>query len=79
MNGALGEDPDAALSVDGEVCAACGLPVRAAEDHVVLGNHRFHPGCVDPPSSGGRRRPGGWVAMGSRGQMAMGDTQREPM
>ena len=58
-------------------CRICGLDIREKDDVVVIDDDRWHAACVDAPTTTPRRRVGGWAAFGSKGQMAMGDTQRE--
>jgi hypothetical protein len=50
---------------------------HSRDDVVVIGDDRWHAACVDAPTTTRRRRVGGWAALVSKGQMAMGDTQRE--
>jgi hypothetical protein len=59
-------------------CRVCGAPVRTGDDRVEIEGASFHAGCVDAPASPRRRRPGPWAAMGSPGQMATGEVQRDP-
>ena len=59
-------------------CRICGGLIRDGEDVVAVDTEMLHVGCVDAPSGPQRRHIGGWAAFGSRGQMAMGVTQREP-
>ena len=59
------------------VCPICGIECRADDDTVVAGDHRMHAACTEAPASPKRRKVGAWAAMGARGQMAMGDVQRE--
>jgi hypothetical protein len=60
------------------VCRICGNEVREGEDVVDVAGDGVHPDCAGAPKKEGRRRLGMWVSMGSRGQMAMGEVQREP-
>jgi len=60
------------------VCRICGNEVREGEDVVDVAGDAVHPDCAGAPKKEGRRRLGMWVSMGSRGQMAMGEVQREP-
>ena len=71
-------DPVEGESSNDTVCTACGLAVRNGDDLVIVGTRRFHNDCVIAPVAHARRRIGAWAAMGSRGQMAMGDVQRDP-
>ena len=59
------------------MCPICGIECRADDDTVVEGDHRMHAACVEAPTAPKRRKVGAWAAMGARGQMAMGDVQRE--
>lgn len=43
----------------------------------MAGDEEFHLACVEAPATRRRRRLGAWAAMGSGGQMAMGETQRD--
>jgi len=58
-------------------CRLCGLDIREQDDVVVNGDARWHAACVEAPTRTKRRRIGGWAAFGSKGQMAMGDPQRQ--
>jgi hypothetical protein len=55
-------------------CRICGDEVREGEDVVLIDDESVHAGCVEAPTA---RRVGAWAAFGSRGQMAMGDVQRD--
>jgi len=57
-------------------CRVCGGDLRAGDDAVMAGDEEFHLACVEAPARRPRRRLGAWAAMGSGGQMAMGETQR---
>jgi hypothetical protein len=58
-------------------CRVCGIRFRDTDDVVTVDGHRLHVDCALPHVEPKRRRPGLWAAMGSRGQMAIGDVQRE--
>ncbi|MEI8239152.1 MAG: hypothetical protein WCI22_06985 [Actinomycetota bacterium] len=60
-----------------EICQVCGIECRHDDDTIVVGDQRVHAGCVEAPATPKRRQVGAWAAMGSRGQMAMGDVQRD--
>ena len=59
------------------VCRVCGGRVGKDTDAVVVGGQALHAGCVESHKEPKQRRIGMWAAMGSRGQMAMGDVQRD--
>ena len=58
-------------------CPACGIEFRDGDDIVVVDDQSLHPDCAAPHKSDPRRQVGKWAAMGARGQMAMGDVQRD--
>ena len=60
-----------------ETCRECGSIVRGEDDQVVVDGHTLHAGCVESHKEPKSRRIGAWSAMGSRGQMATGDVQRD--
>lgn len=60
-----------------DICPICGIECRTSDDIVVAGDHRMHAACAEAPAAPKRRKVGAWAAMGTRGQMAMGDVQRE--
>ena len=62
---------------DMDTCRVCGASLRDEDDVVVLDEHKLHAACVESHKEPKRRRVGAWAAMGSRGQMAMGDVQRD--
>jgi DNA-binding IclR family transcriptional regulator len=72
-------DTTARQPTDSPACPACGLVLRDGDDVISVNDRHFHVDCVAAPVAAARRRIGGWSAMGSRGQMAMGDTQRDPL
>ncbi len=57
-------------------CRICGDELRDDDEVVEVGSELLHPACVDAPSSAARRTVREWAALGSRGQLAMGETQR---
>ena len=59
-------------------CRICGNEVREGEDVVRVGEDAVHPDCAGAPKKRRGRKIGMWASLGSRGQMAMGDVQREP-
>ena len=59
-----------------ESCRVCGSMIRAGDDRVITDGRALHASCVEAPKKSKRRRIGWWAAMGSRGQMALGDVQR---
>jgi hypothetical protein len=59
------------------VCRVCGGRVGKDTDAVLVGGQALHAGCVESHKEPKKRRIGMWAAMGSRGQMAMGDVQRD--
>jgi hypothetical protein len=59
------------------MCQICGIECRADDDAIVVNGHRLHAACAEAPVPPRRRKVGAWAAMGSRGQMAMGDVQRD--
>jgi len=62
---------------DMTTCRMCGVDFRDADEVVIVDDRTFHLDCVGPLKSEKRRQVGLWAAMGSRGQMAMGDVQRD--
>ncbi len=58
-------------------CRICRDEVREGEDVVLIDDEAVHTGCVEAPTGRKPRRVGAWAAFGSRGQMAMGDVQRD--
>ncbi len=58
-------------------CRVCGIEVRDSDDAVEVDGHHLHVGCAGPHKEPESRKVGMWAAMGSRGQMAMGDVQRD--
>lgn len=58
-------------------CRICGDEVREGDDLVLVDDVAVHRGCVEAPATRMPRRTGAWAAFGSRGQMAMGDVQRD--
>ncbi len=58
-------------------CRACGIEVGERDDVVTIGDATLHAACVEPHKGPKRRRVGAWAAMGSRGQMAMGEVQKD--
>lgn len=62
---------------DMDTCRVCGAALRDDDDIVVLDEHKVHAACVEAHKEPKRRRVGAWAALGSRGQMAMGDVQRD--
>ena len=59
-------------------CRICGNELRESEDTVLVGEDAVHPDCAGAPKKPGRKKIGMWASMGTRGQMALGDVQREP-
>ena len=59
------------------ICRACGIEIGKRDDFVVVADARMHVGCVEVSKEPKKRQIGMWAAMGSRGQMAMGDVQRD--
>jgi hypothetical protein len=57
-------------------CRICGIEIRDGDDAVTVDDHTVHSACADAPKSAERRQVGSWTAYGSRGQMAIGDVQR---
>ncbi len=53
------------------------MALRDDDDTIVVDGHRLHVACAEAPARPKRRKIGAWAAMGSRGQMAMGDVQRD--
>jgi hypothetical protein len=58
-------------------CRICGTAIREGDDVVKAQGVDVHAGCVEPPKPPRRRRLGRWAGFGSRGQMAIGDVQRD--
>jgi len=58
-------------------CRICGNELRDGEVVIDLGVDEVHPDCAGAPHERGPRKLGLWASMGSEGQMAMGDVQRE--
>jgi hypothetical protein len=58
-------------------CRICGTEIRDGDDVVKSHGMEAHVGCVEAPKSAQQRRLGRWAVFGSRGQMAIGDVQRE--
>lgn len=58
-------------------CRACGIEVGERDDAVTVGDATLHASCVEARKGPKRRRIGAWAAMGSRGQMAMGEVQKD--
>ena len=58
-------------------CRICGDEVREGEDVVLIDDEAVHTGCAEAPTERKLRRASAWAAFGSRGQMAMGDVQRD--
>lgn len=58
-------------------CRICGNEMREGDDLIVVDDHALHTDCAEAPKSSKRRQVGRWAAMGSRGQMAMGEVQRD--
>jgi hypothetical protein len=58
-------------------CRLCGVELREADETVEADGHLLHVGCTAPHAKPPRRKVGLWAAMGSEGQMAMGDVQRD--
>ena len=58
-------------------CRICGDLIRDGEDTVKVADDSLHVSCVDAPNVPKRRSVGAWAAFGSKGQMAMGVTQRD--
>ncbi|MEN9646000.1 MAG: hypothetical protein RL238_2669 [Actinomycetota bacterium] len=58
-------------------CRVCGIELRSGDDYVFVADERLHVDCARPPAQARRRRLGLWEAMGSGGQMDMGDVQRD--
>lgn len=57
-------------------CRVCGIGFHE-EDVTVVAGRRLHAGCAEASAELKRRKIGMWAAVGSRGQMAMGDVQRD--
>ena len=58
-------------------CRVCGIEIRNGDTSVFVHDEQLHVDCARPPETPRRRRLGLWAAMGSGGQMAMGDVQRD--
>ena len=59
------------------MCRVCGIEFRRSDATVFVHDEQLHIDCAQPPAATKRRRVGLWAAMGSGGQMAMGDVQRD--
>ena len=57
-------------------CRVCGIEIRNGDASVFVHDEPLHLDCAQAPEEPKRRRLGLWAAMGSGGQMAMGDVQR---
>lgn len=57
-------------------CRLCGIELRDGEDVVEVGGHEVHPDCAGAHVEPERHHLGTWATMGSAGQMALGDVQR---
>ncbi len=66
-------------SPSGAICPVGDVVFRNGDDCVSVDQRRFHVDCVAAPVASARRRIGGWSAMGWRGHMVMGETQRTPL
>ncbi len=58
-------------------CRICGNELRDGEDVIDVAGDAIHPDCARAPKKPVRRKLSMWASMGSRGQMAMGDVQRD--
>ncbi len=58
-------------------CRICGIGIRDSDDVIWAHDEPLHLGCTDAHKKAPRRRLGMWAAMGSGGQMAIGDVQRD--
>ncbi len=58
-------------------CRVCGIEFRSGDAIVFVADEQLHIDCARPHAATKRRRVGLWAAMGSGGQMAMGDVQRD--
>jgi hypothetical protein len=57
-------------------CRVCGIELRSGDDTVTANGEQLHVDCAEPHKEPKKRKVGPWAAMGSRGQMGMGDVQR---
>ena len=58
-------------------CRICGVEFRDGDDVIMVAYEALHAGCAEPHKPAKRRKIGAWASMGSGGQMALGDVQRE--
>ncbi len=58
-------------------CRICGIGFRSGDDTVTINDEPLHADCVEPHKESKKRRVGTWAVMGTRGQMSMGDVQRD--
>jgi hypothetical protein len=58
-----------------KVCRVCGVGIRDTDDVMWVRDELLHTACTEAHQQPKRRRIGSWAAMGSSGQMAMGDVQ----
>jgi hypothetical protein len=58
-------------------CRVCGIEFRNGDDTVTVNGEQLHVDCAGPHKEPKQRKLGMWAAMGSRGQMDMGDVQRD--
>ena len=57
-------------------CRICGNVIRDDEDVVDVGGTAIHDQCAGAHDRRPRHKMGLWAAMGTPGQMALGDVQR---
>jgi hypothetical protein len=55
----------------------CGIELRSGDDTVTVDGEQTHVDCAEPHKEPKKRKLGLWAAMGSGGQMGMGDVQRD--
>ena len=57
-------------------CRLCGNELRGGESVIEVGGSLVHHDCAGAHVQAPHRKIGLWAAMGSAGQMAIGDVQR---
>jgi hypothetical protein len=58
-------------------CRLCGNELREGESVIEVAGSMVHHDCADAHVDPQHRKIGLWAAMGSPGQMAIGDVQRD--